>query len=460
MRISPSILIVLLIAFAISVSGQTSIEHRTTSTTISGFRSAIDHPQLNGNADAIVLAEAPSGYPHAVAVWYIANKWHVFNVDQASMSAGTNFSIRFWSRPDQSRFAHVVTTRNLSDGRTTIDHPQLNGNATASLSVTQSMSNARGGYWNANEAKAEYDERSQRWYLANTNGQPILAGNAYNIVIADAGQPVNTQILIPGRPAGSPTAPFRPPATGTPIAGGPINYQTTPEPLRFSATLGRKIILYPGQTGDVGLSVQGNLLQIHSDKPDADVAIGYDQGGTFKERFRVKGNGAIAVNGDAGQPGQVLMSNGPNAPPVWRSDTRPVFAFGNQLGGSSGGSLLKGQSRKIDTMTLKLALAKKSVVSLSFLLSLQPSGCIPLAVGCGGMQAISVHMHINGQFINPSFIVRATRGSSEAFLPVNDYMFELPAGNHTIDFTATNVITEEALGVSAYYSSAVAYPIE
>ena len=93
---------------------------------------------------------------------------------------------------------------------------------------------------------------------------------------------------------------------------------TTPNaPLSFPPALGKKITLYPGTTGDVGMAVQGNLLQIYSDNPNADIAMGYDQAGVFTERFRVKANGSLAVNGNSGGPGQVLQSNGGGAAPTW-----------------------------------------------------------------------------------------------------------------------------------------------
>lgn len=88
-------------------------------------------------------------------------------------------------------------------------------------------------------------------------------------------------------------------------------------PLSFPAALGKKITLYPGATGDVGMSVQGNLLQIYSDNPNADIAMGYDQGGTFTERFRVKANGSLSVNGSVGGAGQLLQSNGAALAPTW-----------------------------------------------------------------------------------------------------------------------------------------------
>lgn len=90
-------------------------------------------------------------------------------------------------------------------------------------------------------------------------------------------------------------------------------------PLAFPPSLGKKITLYPGATGDVGFGVAGNRLQIFSDNPNADVAIGYDAAGTFNERFAVKPNGAIAVNGSTGTSGQLLQSNGNGSAATWVS---------------------------------------------------------------------------------------------------------------------------------------------
>jgi hypothetical protein len=90
-------------------------------------------------------------------------------------------------------------------------------------------------------------------------------------------------------------------------------------PLAFPPSLGKKITLYPGATGDVGFGVAGNRLQIYSDNPNADVAIGYDAAGTFNERFAVKPTGAIAVNGSTGTSGQLLQSNGNGSAATWVS---------------------------------------------------------------------------------------------------------------------------------------------
>ncbi len=96
-------------------------------------------------------------------------------------------------------------------------------------------------------------------------------------------------------------------------------------PLAFAPSLGKKITLYPGATGDVGFGVAGNRLQIYSDNPNADVAIGYDAAGTFNERFAVKANGSIAVNGNTGAAGQALTSNGNATSPTWSNATRFIY---------------------------------------------------------------------------------------------------------------------------------------
>jgi hypothetical protein len=71
---------------------------------------------------------------------------------------------------------------------------------------------------------------------------------------------------------------------------------TTPNaPLGFPAVLGSKITLYPGASGDVGIGVQGNLLQIYSDYAGAAVAFGYGGSSSFHENMRVEGGGNVGI---------------------------------------------------------------------------------------------------------------------------------------------------------------------
>jgi uncharacterized protein YaiE (UPF0345 family) len=72
---------------------------------------------------------------------------------------------------------------------------------------------------------------------------------------------------------------------------------TTPtRPLSFPATFGKKISLYPGGSGDLGMAVFGNELRFFSDYAGADITFGYDNyTGGFTERMRVRGNGDVFI---------------------------------------------------------------------------------------------------------------------------------------------------------------------
>jgi hypothetical protein len=75
-----------------------------------------------------------------------------------------------------------------------------------------------------------------------------------------------------------------------------IGINTPSNPLSFPATLTKKISLYPGATGDVGMSVSGNDFRLYADNPNARVSFGYDSYSTgFTSRAYVPATGAVAM---------------------------------------------------------------------------------------------------------------------------------------------------------------------
>jgi hypothetical protein len=68
-------------------------------------------------------------------------------------------------------------------------------------------------------------------------------------------------------------------------------------PLSFPATLGEKILLYPGGAGEVGIGVYGNELRLHADNPGAKVSFGtQDNAGNFTENALAQRNGVYAFS--------------------------------------------------------------------------------------------------------------------------------------------------------------------
>lgn len=69
------------------------------------------------------------------------------------------------------------------------------------------------------------------------------------------------------------------------------------KPLSFPASLGEKILLYPGGTGEVGIGVYGNELRLHADNPGAKISFGtQDNAGVFTENALAQRNGAYAFS--------------------------------------------------------------------------------------------------------------------------------------------------------------------
>jgi hypothetical protein len=68
-------------------------------------------------------------------------------------------------------------------------------------------------------------------------------------------------------------------------------------PLSFPASLGEKILLYPGGAGEVGIGVYGNELRLHADNPGAMVSFGtQDNAGNFSQNALAQRNGVYAFS--------------------------------------------------------------------------------------------------------------------------------------------------------------------
>jgi hypothetical protein len=97
-------------------------------------------------------------------------------------------------------------------------------------------------------------------------------------------------------------------------------------PLSFAGVVGKKISLFHDFTGgDYGMGIAAGRTMIYGGNADADVAIGYDNAGTFVEKLAVKPSGALAVSGSTGAAGQVLQSSGAGAAATWVSGTSDLY---------------------------------------------------------------------------------------------------------------------------------------
>ncbi len=85
--------------------------------------------------------------------------------------------------------------------------------------------------------------------------------------------------------------------TTTGNVGIGLNTGGAARPLSFPATLGEKILLYPGIAGEVGIGVYGNELRLHADNPEGKVSFGTQtNAGVYSENALAQRNGAYAFS--------------------------------------------------------------------------------------------------------------------------------------------------------------------
>lgn len=172
----------------------TAFIHTATTSNSSGVTTAIDHPLLNGNPNAIVLVSqnfnpdgSPGIYnPHPIGVYYASGRWRIFNQNIITMPLGANFNILV---PDTRADVLVHTRAEVSVGNDTlINHPLLNNNPNAIFLITQNWNpnNRVFGVNNDRSISAWYDSTTNRWGIFNYGGT-MATDTSFNVLIPPPG---------------------------------------------------------------------------------------------------------------------------------------------------------------------------------------------------------------------------------------------------------------------------------
>jgi len=238
--------------------------------------------------------------------------------------------------------------------------------------------------------------------------------------------------------------------------------------LQFPATLAKKIILYPGGIGDASLSVFGNELRIASDYNGADITFGYDNRSSgFTEKFRMKANGALNVNGSDGQTTQVLKSNGGSSP-AWttlgsilqtiKSGTTPQTSDLLHFNSNGGSTIVY----DFINFSLFVTPAHKSRLIISALFDIDPDFCPGICPDFGGYITCKVFNNATSQLVD-SVQLKATAGAGSAGnATIANFMTDVNPGQYTVRFYAQHFNNAGFWGgrVTAKFSSVMVLPID
>jgi hypothetical protein len=242
-----------------------------------------------------------------------------------------------------------------------------------------------------------------------------------------------------------------------------IGISTPNAPLQFANTIAnRKVVLWENASNNnqyYGFGINGGTLRYQVADEVADHAFfAGTSSTTSKELLRIKGNGAIAVNGNMGEAGQVLTSAGAGAPATWsnipKQYSKSYYDPGYQW---------KGLPVNVSTPTTLTSLSQtittsadisRALISYNLLYAKQgcsvPFGCNPTA---------TIYLYVNGSIVNAKKINLTSDALDYSEITLSNFAYNLIAGTNTIEIKVQkdNVLVNNFL-VYQQSVSAVVYP--
>jgi hypothetical protein len=242
-----------------------------------------------------------------------------------------------------------------------------------------------------------------------------------------------------------------------------IGTSTPNAPLQFPNTIAnRKIVLWENANNDnqyYGFGINGGTLRYQVADEVADHAFfAGTSSTTSKELLRIKGNGAIAVNGNMGEAGQVLTSAGAGAPATWsnvpKQYSKSYYDPGYQW---------KGLPVTVSTPTTLTSLSQTITTSadisralISYNLLYAKEGC-SVPFGCN--PTATIYLYVNGSIVNAKKINLTSDALDYSEITLSNFAYNLIAGTNTIEIKVQkdNVLVNNFL-VYQQSVSAVVYP--
>ncbi|MEJ7842726.1 MAG: hypothetical protein WKF95_13245 [Rubrobacter sp.] len=177
---------------------ETTFFHTATDENSRGDYTYLSDPSIDGDPNAVVLAEPSLGrggdgglaYGHNVGVWFEpgAKKWAVFNQDRVAVRPGAAFEVVVPRRSD--RFVQRAELPNTFGNSTYLDNPLTNGEPDAVVSVTQNWNpGGGGGVYNDHPVGVVYDEDVEKWAVYNEDDAPMPNGAAFNVAVSGDAEP-------------------------------------------------------------------------------------------------------------------------------------------------------------------------------------------------------------------------------------------------------------------------------
>ncbi len=202
----------------IAASPAGAFVHTATIDNVVNAATVIDHPDANGNPDAVLTVTQnwnPNGTDdgvyndHPIGVYWDGFHWSIFNQDLDPMTMGASFNVLIEpNRPSTvdgqvlngPAFVMAAEAATTVDNWTLIDHPMTNGDPDAAILVTQNWNpdGEEPGTYNDSPVGVWYFASEGKWAVFNQNVSDMPIGAGFNIQVLSQGTDMTTHVSAGG----------------------------------------------------------------------------------------------------------------------------------------------------------------------------------------------------------------------------------------------------------------------
>jgi hypothetical protein len=221
-----------------------------------------------------------------------------------------------------------------------------------------------------------------------------------------------------------------------------IGTSTPNAPLQFPNTIAnRKIVLWENANNDnqyYGFGINGGTLRYQVADEVADHAFFTGtSSSTSKELLRIKGNGAIAINGNMGTPGQVLTSAGSDGQVIWSKPLNVQAGAWTQNSNTS--NIINTTGQIVQSSFVTIPAGQNALILVSAKIQLIPGGCSGL--GCLPRAEVSFY---KGSSLIESTIINLDNYNGTQEYVISNYPLNVGPGNHNYSFSVRKINTQTA----------------
>jgi hypothetical protein len=159
--------------------------HVTANDNIIAQSTVLDHTSINNNPNAVFIVSDLYGSYHlpVIGVFYDngTQRWRIYNTAGDAMPTNKKFhiAVAINGQAQYGALKHISTAQNITNNRTALDNPNLNGNPDAVIFVTQVWNG--GGAQNAKHVGVFY--ANDKWQIYNQNINDPMPDNAgFNVI--------------------------------------------------------------------------------------------------------------------------------------------------------------------------------------------------------------------------------------------------------------------------------------